>query len=890
MKNDYKKFKSYGLSYIRSHRELINKSGLPTFQCINPAHDDSHPSAVYYNNNDKIYCPVCNKNWDIYDAVGFFENISDRSEQYKFLENLYGNQEPEEKKIPMSNSEKYNHVTLELDAARKIFDEKRIKFFEKTYGNFSGKTWVYKTTDGKFSAIDCRYDQTTPSGKTKKNIVMLYWNGKSVVSKYPPSLIYNIDLAMTELDQPIIINEGAKCAEICTGELGLVGISSSHGSNNAGKSKWELLSEHSNIIILPDDDEPGMKYAHAIQMILPQAKICKPVKEARKIKPVGADIEEILQVMSKEEVKNYILNGPKIGDPEETFYGEENHNPEKKSEYKEFKSDVYYNGKMPFRILGEADNGNAYFICPNGSLLISSLDALTPQKMYKLAPLDWWTDRYDNRGKISWDLVYNDIIQKSMSTDFNPDNIRSVGAWRESDGRICYHDGINTYGQYSESRVFLKKRKIESGIGGPQMSEERRREISDHLHHATFETKVDEIRLLGWAALAHFGGALKWRPAVLLTGDPGSGKSTLFNKVINLLSMAIPVSGGESTAVGIVQRLANSSIPVAIDESEDDTEKKRILKNDQLSLTRQSTSDESPKAFKGTRDGKGLNYELKSMFLFAGISSKIEAEADDKRIFRAHLRRSDRPKSFWVSWEKKLSELLNEESAKEIRSYVWNNLNKIMKNAERISDIMQEATGRDSRSSYADSLLFSAYFTVWERPEDVNNENFKERLTEIFKEYFKDHAHDFETRSEADDILKKITDYRIYVSEYKEQFAVSELVGYMKSNKMNSQSDGRYKEFDKHLMRYGIRYLQDLDQVAIDSNHAEIMRMLQSGPGYNKSLWRHRLIVEKSKVISMIGTNKRCVLLRNFIDYDEEKEKRKEKIGVLKFDKKEEAV
>lgn len=62
------------------------------FKCINPRHEDQHPSCSVYHNDygDFIICYSCDFRGDIFKVIGVLENISDKKEQYKFLMNKYG--------------------------------------------------------------------------------------------------------------------------------------------------------------------------------------------------------------------------------------------------------------------------------------------------------------------------------------------------------------------------------------------------------------------------------------------------------------------------------------------------------------------------------------------------------------------------------------------------------------------------------------------------------------------------------------------------------------------------------------------------------------------------------------------------------------------------------
>ncbi|MGB2938509.1 MAG: phage/plasmid primase, P4 family [Phycisphaerae bacterium] len=66
--------------------------------------------------------------------------------------------------------------------------------------------------------------------------------------------------------EPVFLVEGEALADALAG-MGLVGIASAHGANGAGKTDWTPLAGR-DIVILPDNDPAGRKYAEAVAAIV----------------------------------------------------------------------------------------------------------------------------------------------------------------------------------------------------------------------------------------------------------------------------------------------------------------------------------------------------------------------------------------------------------------------------------------------------------------------------------------------------------------------------------------------------------------------------------------------------------------------------------------------
>lgn len=126
--------------------------------------------------------------------------------------------------------------------------------------------------------------------------------------------------------------------------------------------------------------------------------------------------------------------------------------------------------------------------------------------------------------------------------------------------------------------------------------------------------EIDPILMLGWIGAAIVGGALDWRPLVWVTGDKGTGKSTLHKLVHGLLDEAV-ISVSDATAAGVWQKLAQSSLPVAVDELEAEEDSRRA--QNIIKLARQAAS--GGVVLRGGSDHQGAEFKARSCFMFSSI-------------------------------------------------------------------------------------------------------------------------------------------------------------------------------------------------------------------------------------------------------------------------------
>lgn len=717
------------------------------------------------------------------------------------------------------------------------------------------KVWVYQNAEGLIDLFEVRYENE----HNKKAVISYYWDGKDLRMKSVPILLYNRHLLAADPDSPVLITEGAKAADAATVIPGFIPVAWNGGGKKCKQADWSLLKDR-RVYIYPDDDQkcypedhpkageikppheqPGIATALDIKKKLPHAKIAHPIESARVIKADGADIVEVMQVvgMTPEAVADHILNGPEITPPA----------PPASKNPIDTPRDAPEPDKFPFRILGVADDGKAYFLDRHERMASMALGSITQNKLLTLAPLPWWKKELADGGKMGkdeWVEATDMVIQIAGSIDFDSDRIRGRGSWRERDGRICYHDGLNTIGQPAPERLYLRLTRKDIGIGSPHPDLNALSAILDITNQLSFETRADMIRCLAWATLAPFAGALPWRSAGLLTGRSGVGKSEIVNLIIKPLTVPHVFSGGESTEAGIRQHIGIDAAAIVVDEADTDTDKKKRRRDDVLSLMRQSTSDEAPKVAKGTIDGKGMRFTLRSMFLFAAISPEVESIADDNRLFRINLEGKGHTPKEWYALKTKLSEAITPELCASVRSLTWDRLPDIFALAERLSPAIQKITGKSSRFSISESLMFAAYHTVWKQHELTDDQ-----IYEFFEQIY-DWQPVEEQRDETEELLDRLLDQvvREGMSNYTlRQVLQNELSGLGQSELWSGISG-----------RHGLRITPQND-LAIAKGHHEIMKIISRGKGYQRTFHRHPLLKEKNKSHAIAGTVRSCVVI-----------------------------
>jgi len=889
-------------------RDFLSRLGVEvapdgTMRCINPDHPDEHPSAHCYDTN--VYCPVCGVSWDIWDACGLIKGMgtgkSTFRERVKIVKETLGDFSGADDRgtVPRTDTRKQaspsapSFIPLSVDEAKSVYTAKRLLElapFSPAVTRQLGTdleiagSWTCKDESGRVEILSVRFERKGDRERFQRKeierldkIVLGFWasagtgdHGPTVRFKGCPVRLFGRDLLAARPDAPVLIVEGEKCWKAAQEIPGYVPVTWNGGAKKARLADWSPLVGR-QVVIYPDDDRPGLESAeslrHTLQSHVQSVRVLQPLPDARKIKPQAADIVEALQVRSPQEMAEYLGNGPE-------FAAEARGEPvrQQPARNENAQSDDGHDGSegggrggshdagdltpdaIPFRILGTADDGLTYFLDRSERMQTFRLGSLTKTNLQLLASIDWWEGMFpkNSRGQgLDVDRAIDWLIEASNGKAFDIGSIRGRGCWRiagASGTTYLYHDGTSTYGGPDPDRVYQRKTRLDLGLDGNPAVAETRARMWAAASALSFETPADCARLLAWSVLAPFCGALPVRPAVFLTGQSGSGKSTVLQYVVKRMARGLYVTN--VTEAGIRQELQLDCLPVVVEEAESGEEESRMRMRNVFALMRQSFSDDSPRILKGTTQGRSISYVARSMFLYAAIQPGYEREADANRIAVVDMRK---PENNWAEIRAGLACAFTEESCAGVRAFTWAHLAEIIEQAERFSVAVHDRTGMDTRYSLMEGILWAAHWRVWKNAFPTD-EQLAEWLPTVYASKPVERAED-----DSESMIQRLMDEVMPLFDAPtKRYTVEHLLRTLARGYDTEDPAADLAKYRKTLNTLGL-YVDSKGQMCVAVRNHHLGRML--GAQYSRVLARHLLCLKKGETVTPPGeTSRRCMV------------------------------
>jgi len=289
--------------------------------------------------------------------------------------------------------------------------------------------------------------------------------------------------------------------------------------------------------------------------------------------------------------------------------------------------------------------------------------------------------------------------------------VRGVGAWMDGNrpvfncgDAVVWQGGRCAPPDYKSTHVYISGPRV-AEIRDDPLSNTEAAALLEISRRLTWKSQQHGYILAGWIVLAMVGGAPRWRPHIVITGEKGAGKSFVLDSIVKpvLGNMVLDMAGGTSEP-GIRKNIGASSRPVVMDEAESETQRDKQRMEDVLMLARKASSGATIANFDGS-------YTVRSAFCFAAINPRIVQGADLDRNTIIELMRDRRPDAAdrFATLKRMVSETLTPEFSSRLLARTFWNLEALMQNMETFATVMAGTSGGQRFGDQFGFLIAGAY-------------------------------------------------------------------------------------------------------------------------------------------------------------------------------------
>ena len=228
----------------------------------NPKRADNRSGSFSVNINTGAWADFAtdNKGGDLIALVAYLEDCS-QGQAAKRLKSFLGIDKSTNQKNNNTKPQKLN-APPKLTPILPVPEEAEALPSEHPRHGKPTSYWAYNDTKGRVLFYVFRFD---PTGKRKQILPLTWWrDGWQWKSVPTPRPLYNLDKIADSSNAPILVCEGEKAADFAAQLFPAVPTTTAmNGAQSPDKSDWSPLKNR-HVLIWPDNDEPGQKYADRV--------------------------------------------------------------------------------------------------------------------------------------------------------------------------------------------------------------------------------------------------------------------------------------------------------------------------------------------------------------------------------------------------------------------------------------------------------------------------------------------------------------------------------------------------------------------------------------------------------------------------------------------------
>lgn len=515
---------------------------------------------------------------------------------------------------------------------------------------------VYRNTAGDACFAIMRWDEAKGKGDGIRPVI---WDGKRFRSAGFPGKrpLYNSDMIAMHAEATVLVVEGEKTAETGVQYLpeGWVITTWAGGTGAVNRSDWSELHGR-RVVIWPDNDTPGMEAAEFIADLLRSEGSEVGVVRPSKNYPEGWDLaDELPKGVNAVMVMANLISAA-------TNATSETPKPSLPAVDDEEDVDIIHTlnaeESAEFKALGYDDK--SFYIMPAGTKIILKMAARELMSAHGCLQIvndfDYWAEMFPaKRGSSSradWEMAGSMIMRECQKVGFyDPRRLRGRGVWID-DGRVVVHTGETLIVDGRPTNPVMMKSKFIYKVDSPLFPEgvdltspatdADGRLVVELCNAPRWERAIFGDLLAGYIATSMVCGGLHWRTHVWVTGNSGSGKSTVINNIVSACVGDVALYPlGETTESGIRQTIGNDALPVIFDEMEGTDERGPAganRRNAIIQLMRMASSESRGRIMKGSAAHQAVSFTMRSSFLVASIGMSLKEAPDLTRTMVLGLR------------------------------------------------------------------------------------------------------------------------------------------------------------------------------------------------------------------------------------------------------------
>lgn len=596
------------------------------------------------------------------------------------------------------------------------------------------RVWVYRLQDGSAYGAVARWN----SFKGRKEVRPIIWNGSAFKShgfgRGRP--LYNSDLLAASPVAPVLLVEGEKAADAAPEYLpdGWIVSTWQGGAKAWEQADWSLLSGRS-VVIWPDNDAPGIAVADAIRNRLSAMKTPSHIVPVPPVFPDAWDLADPLpEKVTAPMISQLLRRGLRDADVVAGVALET------------VAEDLDVDEHRMYRPLGY-DHQKYYMMNADAQQIYEFTAARLMSEVgvtEVVADADYWVEMFGLKGpsQIKWSRVGAGLMQQCVAAGvYDPTDLRGRGVWMDPDAkggeRIILNSGADLlltrpnetprevpYVQlksnfiYEKSPALIKDHGLEVDYLNTATDADGRM-IRELCNLARWESPIYGDLLAGWIATAIVCGALKWRTHAWVTGNQGSGKTTVINEIAGACIGSVGIYPmGATTEAGIRQAVGNDARPVIFDEAEGQKgmeERRQAV----IQLMRQSSSEGRGRIMKGSANHTAVAFTMRSSFLMSSIGVGLKEAADLTRTAVLTIKPLEaftygERKDLEVQWEKFLSTAhsMRPDMPQRLLARQMSNMFTLKENIETFKEVIASSLGNRRLGDQLGTLLAGAYSLI----------------------------------------------------------------------------------------------------------------------------------------------------------------------------------